>query len=59
MKKNTQSQSDILEDEVIIINMWDSWSIYAGLTLVGVMLLGIFWAKKRDSKDEENMQLIK
>jgi hypothetical protein len=48
-----------LDEEVIIINMWDCWALYAGFALMGVMLLGIFWAKRRDGKDEENLQLIK
>jgi hypothetical protein len=39
--------------------MWGSWSIYAGFSLVGVMIFGIFWAKRKDLKDEENLQLIK
>ena len=58
-KKNSQSASDELDEEVIIINMWECWAIYAAFSLIGVMLIGVFWAKRRDSKDEENLQLIR
>lgn len=49
----------MLDEEVIIINMWDSWSLYAAFVLIGVMIFGIFWGKRRDAQDEENMQLIR
>lgn len=54
-KKNSQSQSDVLDEEVIIINMWDSWAIYAGFSLIGLLVIALIWAKRRDTKDEENL----
>lgn len=54
-KKNSQSQTDVLDEEVIIINMWASWAIYAAFTLIGLMVIALIWAKRRDTKDEENL----
>lgn len=38
--------------------MWDSWALYAVFALPGVLLIGLLWAKRKDSKDLENIQLI-
>jgi hypothetical protein len=54
-KKNSQSQSEVLDEEVIIINMWASWAIYAGFSLIGLMVIAVIWARRRDAKDEENL----
>ena len=39
--------------------MWDSWAIYAGFSLIGLLGIALIWAKRRDTKDEENLQLIR
>ena len=39
--------------------MLECWALYSAFSLVGIMLIGVFWAKRRDSKDEENLQVIR
>jgi hypothetical protein len=38
--------------------MWDSWSLYVAFSLIGLLLFGLIWARRRDAKDEQNLQLI-
>jgi hypothetical protein len=52
VKKTGSTATDVNAETKIVINMWSSWAIYALFIFVGVMLLGVLWARRRDMKDE-------
>ena len=35
--------------------MWDCWALYACFSLIGVLLLAILWARRRDLQDEKDL----
>lgn len=38
--------------------MWKSWAIYTAFSLIGLLIIGLVWGKKRDEKDELNKEAI-
>ena len=54
-KKTTTSASEDGTTKTIIINMWDCWALYACFSLIGVLLLAILWARRRDLQDEKDL----
>jgi hypothetical protein len=38
--------------------MWKSWAIYTAFSLIGLLIIGLVWGKKRDQKDEMNKEAI-
>ena len=56
---NVTEQEGLRENEVVVINMWASWAVYADLGLIGALLVGLFFMRRLDNRDEQYLDIIR
>jgi hypothetical protein len=39
--------------------LWASWAVYACFSLGGLLLVGLLYMRRRDAKDEQNLDIIR
>jgi hypothetical protein len=54
-KKTTTNASEDGTTKTIIIDMWACWALYACFSLIGILLLALIWARRRDLQDEKDL----